>query len=246
MKVSKIIKTFLPIGIAFSILVTPTLQASAAELDYSSEDSVIQKMKDSGMSDNDIKVLQTHVEQDLKYFESGQLEEKILNDQEYIELNKDSLDEKIGNINSRSSSLGTYGDILVSYNASSWGINFGYPGHAGIVSNTNGYTIESYPSDGVQYHTNDWGSRNNVYAMSVKGASSSNYVGAAGYAYTKLGKPYNWNFVNPWSEDSFYCSQLVWKAWKTQGIDVDYVTIDPIVTPMEIAKSGNTTIYYSN
>ncbi|WP_374723721.1 YiiX/YebB-like N1pC/P60 family cysteine hydrolase [Calidifontibacillus erzurumensis] len=176
--------------------------------------------------------------------------EKIKNDKKSISKQSELKFGKKSNeemqIAADSSVLGTYGDILVAYNASSWGIDFGYPGHAGIVSNTSGKTVESFPEDGVQYHTNDWGSRENVYAMYVKGATTTKYKGAATYAANQIGKDYNWNFVNPWTEDSFYCSQLVWKAWKSQGIDVDYITIDPIVTPMEIAKSKNTIIYYSN
>ncbi|WP_051286732.1 YiiX/YebB-like N1pC/P60 family cysteine hydrolase [Paenibacillus taiwanensis] len=150
----------------------------------------------------------------------------------------------ISSVSLLSNNLGTYGDILIAFNASFWGIDFGYPGHAGIVSNVSALTVESFPADGVQKHTNDWRGRTNVYALSVKGASSSNYANAASYAENQVGKSYNWWFINPWRDDAFYCSQLVWKAWKSQGIDVDYVTIDPIVTPIEIAKSGNTVIYY--
>ncbi|MGW9529729.1 YiiX/YebB-like N1pC/P60 family cysteine hydrolase [Paenibacillus terrae] len=243
---NKLFKTIISLSVVISVLVLPTIQVSAEEVNSSISTDVYQEMKSAGMSDQDIKMVKKHNMEEIEYINSGKLKEKALEDQQAIALQGDKSDERNAAISPNATKLGSYGDILVAFNASSWGIDFGYPGHAGIVSNTNGYTIESFPADGVQYHTNDWGSRTNIYAMHVKGASSSNYTGAASYAYTKIGKPYNWNFVNPWSEDKFYCSQLVWKAWKTQGIDVDYITIDPIVTPMEIAKSGNTSIYYSN
>jgi hypothetical protein len=36
-----------------------------------------------------------------------------------------------------------------------------------------------------------------------------------------LEKPYNFNFPNPDTEKAFYCSQLVYKAYLTQGIDLN-------------------------
>ncbi|MCV9948929.1 YiiX/YebB-like N1pC/P60 family cysteine hydrolase [Paenibacillus sp. BT-177] len=241
----KVLSLAFSASLALSILLLPSANIYAADEtspSFSVNDNSYQKMKDAGMSDDDIELLRKHNENDLRIIKSGELEEKALNDQKTSQ----SLTDSSENPRLAASSLGTVGDILVAYNASSWGIDFGYPGHAAIVSLLSGKTVESFPADGVQYHTNDWRGRSNVYGMSVKGASGSQYRAAAQYAANQIGKPYNWNFVNPWTEAKFYCSQLVWKAWKTQGIDVDYITIDPIVTPMEIAKSGNTSIYYSN
>lgn len=44
----------------------------------------------------------------------------------------------------------------------------------------------------------------------------------AQYCLSQVGKPYNLNFLNAESEDSFYCSQLVYKAY--QQIDIDLNT----------------------
>lgn len=43
----------------------------------------------------------------------------------------------------------------------------------------------------------------------------------AGYALAQIGKPYNLNFLNPETEESFYCSQLAYKAYQTVGINLN-------------------------
>ena len=43
----------------------------------------------------------------------------------------------------------------------------------------------------------------------------------ATYILMQVGKPYNLNFFNPESEDAFYCSQLIYKAYQTIGIDMN-------------------------
>lgn len=43
----------------------------------------------------------------------------------------------------------------------------------------------------------------------------------ASYVLAQVGKPYNLNFFNAESEDAFYCSQLVYKAYQTIGIDMN-------------------------
>ena len=43
----------------------------------------------------------------------------------------------------------------------------------------------------------------------------------ANYVLAQVGKPYNLNFFNTESEDAFYCSQLVYKAYQTIGIDMN-------------------------
>jgi len=44
----------------------------------------------------------------------------------------------------------------------------------------------------------------------------------AAYCLAQVGKPYNLNFLNAETEDSFYCSQLAYKAY--QQIDIDLNT----------------------
>ena len=43
---------------------------------------------------------------------------------------------------------------------------------------------------------------------------------AADYCLAQVGKPYNRRFSDPYREDSFYCSQLLWRAYRRQGINL--------------------------
>jgi cell wall-associated NlpC family hydrolase len=43
----------------------------------------------------------------------------------------------------------------------------------------------------------------------------------ASYALAQVGKPYNLNFLNPETEDAFYCSQLAYKAYQSIGINLN-------------------------
>jgi hypothetical protein len=43
----------------------------------------------------------------------------------------------------------------------------------------------------------------------------------ANYCLEQVGKPYNLNFLNAESENAFYCSQLVYKAYQQVGIDLN-------------------------
>lgn len=154
-----------------------------------------------------------------------------------------------------SSSLGTYGDILVVYSFSSFGINVGATGHAAIVHTDSSRTIESVPAwfdtskkDGVWFYPNDWKSRSKVYGVRVKGANSTHYTNAAKYAIQQanLRKKYNLNFFDKGTTKSFYCSQLVWRAWKNQGFDIDRMNLgdwEP-VSPAELVGGGNTYVFY--
>lgn len=43
----------------------------------------------------------------------------------------------------------------------------------------------------------------------------------ANYALAQVGKPYNLNFFNAETEEAFYCSQLVYKAYQTIGVNMN-------------------------
>ena len=43
----------------------------------------------------------------------------------------------------------------------------------------------------------------------------------AAYCLAQIGKPYNLNFLNSESQESFYCSQLAYKAYQQVGIDLN-------------------------
>ena len=43
----------------------------------------------------------------------------------------------------------------------------------------------------------------------------------AAYCLAQIGKPYNLNFLNAETEETFYCSQLAYKAYQQIGIDLN-------------------------
>lgn len=43
----------------------------------------------------------------------------------------------------------------------------------------------------------------------------------ADYCLAQVGKPYNINFLNAETEDTFYCSQLIYKAYRQVGINLN-------------------------
>ena len=43
----------------------------------------------------------------------------------------------------------------------------------------------------------------------------------AEYCLAQVGKPYNLNFLNSETEESFYCSQLAYKAYQQVGVDLN-------------------------
>ena len=152
---------------------------------------------------------------------------------------------------SSSSGTGSYGDFWVSIFASSGSV--GFAGHAAIVSTKNTITIESFAKDfspikkdGVQKYTNSWGTRTNVLMLRPKGATTAKYTAAAKYAENQVGDPYNWNFLDKKTEKAFYCSQLVWRAWLNQDIDIEKGSIpNGAVTPADLVNSSNTYIVIS-
>ncbi|GEP64318.1 hydrolase [Clostridium beijerinckii] len=114
-------------------------------------------------------------------------------------------------------SVGSAGDILVTP-ATVFG-NGPITGHAGMVDLNPDLTIESMTSGGVRRYTNDWKTRyTKALCATVKNADPEQ---AVDYASSKIGSSYNYNFLNKWKTDTFYCSQLVWRAYIEQGIDLD-------------------------
>lgn len=145
--------------------------------------------------------------------------------------------------------IGTYGDILVSYGISSWAVITGHAGIVSLVSST--LTVESWPGfnspigvDGVQYYTNNWGSYSMTFGFGVTGATTSQYQNSASYAQNQVGKPFNLVFINKFDTSRFYCSSLVWRAWDTQGYNVDGTPIDTWVTPADITNDFDVFLYY--
>jgi uncharacterized protein YycO len=158
-------------------------------------------------------------------------------------------DAKSSEIQMRSgSSLGTYGDILVSLIINSGSV--GFAGHADIVSSNSLKTIESYAKswstinkDGVQYYDNAWNNESGALLVRPIGATILQYNSAASYAANQVGKAYNWIFTDKYTTDKFYCSQLVWRAWLNQGINCETGSIpNAIIAPADLVNSSNTYI----
>lgn len=143
------------------------------------------------------------------------------------------------------SSTGTYptryGVILVTTDGVSSGIG---TGHAGIIW-TSTTTVESFPNGGVQTKPNDWNTRyKSVYGVTTRGTTASQDNEASNWCRAKVSLPYNWNFWNTSIRSSFYCSHLVWAAFKDlYGINTD--DDGGIVWPVDLVNSNNTYIVYS-
>jgi uncharacterized protein YycO len=43
----------------------------------------------------------------------------------------------------------------------------------------------------------------------------------AGFCLAQVGKPYNLNFLDPDREDAFYCSSLIYQAYRHSGFDLN-------------------------
>jgi cell wall-associated NlpC family hydrolase len=68
----------------------------------------------------------------------------------------------------------------------------------------------------------------------------------AEYCLAQIGKPYNLNFLNSETENAFYCSQLVYKAYRQVGINLNtgmemerFPGTNQIVFPQEIWIGSN-------
>ncbi len=117
-------------------------------------------------------------------------------------------------------------------------------GHAGIIW-TSSTTVESFPSGGVQRRNNDWNSRYaTVYGVTTSGTSVDQDNNASNRANSHYGKPYNYNFLNVSTTNSFYCSQLVYRAYLDEtGLNLNQG--GGIVFPIDLVQSSNTYTVYT-
>lgn len=124
---------------------------------------------------------------------------------------------------------------------------FGHVGIGGIVQTGNqdlGYTVEVLPNIGVRIFTNRYQTYWKYFTTggiySIYDASSSQYLGAATWAKKQEGKPYS---LSPFDGDrAFYCSELVYRAWESQGIAVG--DFEFLVTPASIMNHPNTILLH--
>jgi uncharacterized protein YycO len=67
-------------------------------------------------------------------------------------------------------------------------------------------------------------------------------AGALEYGTNQRLKPYNWLFPDKWRTDKYYCTQLVWRSYEQQSIDLDsdYSVLGGIIgidsIPLAVAK----------
>ncbi|HEM2750017.1 TPA: hypothetical protein U1344_000331 [Streptococcus suis] len=122
-------------------------------------------------------------------------------------------------------------------------------GHAGIMGtgNRHSYIIESNPADGVQAKHKTWPKANQVWQLEVRNTTLAQDRAAAQWAANQIGKPYNFNFYDVWRRDRFYCSQLVWAAYRdTVGSKADISLNDygAAIHPFELRDHSNTAVIY--
>ena len=124
-------------------------------------------------------------------------------------------------------------------------------GHAGIVAAAPYHyaVIEANPGTGVKPHYGSWVTRysGQVWQVGVKSTSVAQDQKAAQWAARQIGKPYNREFYNVWTRSKFYCSQLVWAAYRdTAGpsADISLNSYGAAIHPFELRDHPNTALIY--
>jgi|GEM_PF-4499143 len=220
MKISK----FASILSLSTLLLTQPVVASASEIN-----------NNSSISPSEI---QSEV-QNLQIDERAELREMW--DLHTVEVDADSV-EPFG-VDPGFTGIGAKGDILIALDS--------ITDHVGLVKDS--YTIiESHPDnpDGnVAYRDNNWKSRyTDIKGMHVTPATTTNKNNAVSYAANQIGEPYKLS-GGRWSEDSWYCSKLVWRAYYNQDIDLEGRNLEARgthVTPGDILDSPHTSVFYSS
>lgn len=120
------------------------------------------------------------------------------------------------------------GIFMISHNDSSSSSASWAGGHAAIVYSEYN-TIEAYGNksaseNGVLYWPNNWEKRYAHFtARTVSSTTTSQDQQAVTRASQQVTKPYNWYFYDIDQDNSFYCSQLVYRQFKVLfGIDLNY------------------------
>lgn len=79
--------------------------------------------------------------------------------------------------------------------------------------------------------------------MHVTDASSDNIANAVAFCCNELGASYRLDFQKDTEagQTDWYCSELVWAAYKSQGIDIEVSgNGEPGITPRDIKNSSKT------
>jgi len=66
-----------------------------------------------------------------------------------------------------------------------------------------------------------------IYHYGIEYSQTGNYQevfvrkSVAQFCIAQIGKLYNLNFLDPWTQEVFYCSQLIWRAYELNDIDLN-------------------------
>lgn len=73
-------------------------------------------------------------------------------------------------------------------------------------------------------------------------ASAKKKAGSVAFAVSQIGKEYYLDFKKNTSksEEDWYCSELVWAAYKSQGMNLETSLGEPGVTPHDLYNSSLT------
>jgi uncharacterized protein YycO len=117
-------------------------------------------------------------------------------------------------------------------------------GHAAIIWSSQ-RVVESL-ANGVTTGPNNWNvTKTTCYAVGPIRTTEAQDNAASNWCYSQKGKPYNFNYLNVDTRSSFYCSQLVWAAFKDNyGIDLNTSAYGRAVHPMELVNSPETGLIY--
>lgn len=91
-------------------------------------------------------------------------------------------------------------------------------GHAAMVYDKR-RVIEAM-TNGVVWGQNNWHLarvKNQAFGVTATRTTVKQDAAAAKWAKKQLGKPYNYNYLKTWIRNKFYCSHLVWAAFKDKN-----------------------------
>lgn len=178
----------------------------------------------------------------------------VKNDSSNVQLSRNAVINSDGDGSSKmTSSDWTYmkgradkGDILVSKDQTTYvlwvvGVNHG---HAAIVYTDSSRTVEAlgdpYTSD--DYDISRWSNRYTMRDYYPTGTTATLRANAANYAYDNLqGKPYSVT-ASRTDTSSLQCANLVWQAYKSQNIVLDYA-LAGWATPMTFVQDSDLTLW---
>lgn len=115
-------------------------------------------------------------------------------------------------------------------------------GHAGIGSDETNAVIEANPGQKIKVYKDRvqsyWSKAKNSGVYGVRGASLTKYKNAYKYAKSKIGKSYGFNALD---NNTFYCSELVFYAWKGQGYTINNgIPWGTIILPVHMIADSDT------